>query len=562
MIIFAATKRLPLVILLVWVLVAVVMGCNGAHRYDARLVAADSLMQPAPDSALAIVEAINLDSLPDEGNRAYRDLLLTQSRYRCYITATSDSDINRALNYYRAHSGEHEKLTRAYIYKGAVMEELGHPDSAMLYYKHAEATAASDDYFNLGYTKIRMGSLYNEYYSMDGKEIGKYEEALHCFRHTKDSMYLIICLNNLGCQYRESNPDKAESLLLEASKLAKQLNDTNYMIMNTQALIVLYRYCHRYDEAHQLIQDVTALGVTNLDYNLYLTAAFVYARLGITDTAESFLNLAQKYRCGDDAVYEMYYHRCLSDLALLKQDTITYLRFSNTSEHIADSLKSNKEKLDILKIDERFDQEQKRQTQFIHDKKTSSYLWLIILVASVLVLFIVFYYRKVHHFDSLISDLKKESQSQADSMRTLQHNIDKLRISDDGLKESIDSHMALLQEVIEACYHAPRNVLAEKIQKLLKFQESNKDVWTNLYHYIDNENNGIMSRTMQSFPQLDDKELLMIALTCMGYSCAQIAIVLDYSNATSISTIRKRIATKMQLDCSLGDYIMNFKPNH
>ena len=31
------------------------------------------------------------------------------------------------------------------------MEELGHPDSAMHYYKTAEATAAPDDYFNLAY---------------------------------------------------------------------------------------------------------------------------------------------------------------------------------------------------------------------------------------------------------------------------------------------------------------------------------------------------------------------------------------------------------------------------
>ena len=34
------------------------------------------------------------------------------------------------------------------------MEELGHPDSAMHYYKTAEATAAPDDYFNLAYTII------------------------------------------------------------------------------------------------------------------------------------------------------------------------------------------------------------------------------------------------------------------------------------------------------------------------------------------------------------------------------------------------------------------------
>ena len=157
-------KRLPVLIsLVVAVLVTVVAGCGGMRRHDARLTAADSLMQSDPDSALAIVEAVCRDSLASEGDRAYRDLLLTQARYRCYIPATSDSDISRALAWYRAHDGEGEKLTRALIYKGAVMEELSRPDSAMLYYKQAEATAAPDDYFNLGYSNLRIAELYQDH---------------------------------------------------------------------------------------------------------------------------------------------------------------------------------------------------------------------------------------------------------------------------------------------------------------------------------------------------------------------------------------------------------------
>ena len=50
-------KHLLTVILSILALVAVVTGCGGAHRYDARLVRADSLMRPDPDSALAIVQA-------------------------------------------------------------------------------------------------------------------------------------------------------------------------------------------------------------------------------------------------------------------------------------------------------------------------------------------------------------------------------------------------------------------------------------------------------------------------------------------------------------------------
>ncbi len=183
---------LVVILLLMAGLVATVTGCRGTRvPDDARLVAADSLLASAPDSTLALVEALALDSLSTDGDRAYRDLLLTQARYKCYITATSDSDINRALGYYRAHSGEQEKLTRAYIYKGAVMEELGHPDSAMFYYRHAEATAAPDDYFNLGYTNLRIATLHREVFSQDTTAIFRYKEAIRYFTILNDTNYLI-----------------------------------------------------------------------------------------------------------------------------------------------------------------------------------------------------------------------------------------------------------------------------------------------------------------------------------------------------------------------------------
>ena len=74
-------KRLPVVILVMLVvLVAVVTGCSRVPHYDSRLVAADSLMRTLPDSTLALVEAVSPDSLSSEGDRAYRDLLMTQQQ--------------------------------------------------------------------------------------------------------------------------------------------------------------------------------------------------------------------------------------------------------------------------------------------------------------------------------------------------------------------------------------------------------------------------------------------------------------------------------------------------
>ena len=58
-------KRWPLVIVLtLLVLGMVIPSCGGSHRYDSRLARADSLMNDVPDSALAIVKGVTLDSLP------------------------------------------------------------------------------------------------------------------------------------------------------------------------------------------------------------------------------------------------------------------------------------------------------------------------------------------------------------------------------------------------------------------------------------------------------------------------------------------------------------------
>ena len=109
-------------------------GCQGEKKatQDERLSAADSILhRNDPDSALRLLSAIDGAKLPNAGDRAYHALLLTQAQYRCYVDITSDSTIDVALDYYKRHQGEREKLTRAYIYKGAVTEVLGDPEAAM-----------------------------------------------------------------------------------------------------------------------------------------------------------------------------------------------------------------------------------------------------------------------------------------------------------------------------------------------------------------------------------------------------------------------------------------------
>ena len=166
-------------ILLFFTTLTIAMSCN--RTADKRLVLADSLMWKNPDSSLAILEAINRDSLTNNENRAYHALLLTQAQFRCNGNCQGDSLINFALNHYSDnHNREHH--TRSLLYKGAYYEfNTNQPVEAMRYYKMAEDNADTTDYRNLAQINMRLAIIY--YYNFVGKnfDLKRFKKSLYYY---------------------------------------------------------------------------------------------------------------------------------------------------------------------------------------------------------------------------------------------------------------------------------------------------------------------------------------------------------------------------------------------
>ena len=532
------------------VLVTLVTGCGGVHRYDARLVAADSLMWTAPDSALATLTAI--DSLTVERDLAYRDLLVTQARYKCYqdITASDDSAINRAITYYRAHSSQREKLTRAYLYKGAVMEELGHVDSAMYYYKTAEVNADAKDYINLGQINAKIADLYRKEYSQDSAAILRFKRSIHYYTILADTSFIIYDLGAIGCIYGVTHPDSSRHYLLNAIRLAQQFNPS-LQYSHKSTLAGLYYYQNNYVEAKNTSMDILRNGKDDCgETQFYYYAALSYLKLGNLDSAKYILRITPP---PFDAVDSMNYYNVLAEIANLENDHDSYKRYKERSHEITELILSNSKKGKITVAESEFEKVHSQNT--LKQKHKSSFLWLAgLCFLIIMVLSFTFYHHK-HRYDKIIKDIKQQSANQLNDLSILNDNIEKLKIQDNQLKDFISSHLTLTSELVEACYHSPQSKLTEQVKRIVQFQHDNEQQWTQLYHYIDAEYNNLISKTRDNYPQLNDKDLMLIALTSIGFSYIQIAIIMGYSNATSVSTIKQRLAQKMHLDGSLNDYI-------
>ena len=79
---------------------------RGSHAVSSILLLADSLMQSHPDSSLQLLEAIPAPQKMGKTDRAWYALLLTQAKYKNYVSLENDSLIQVAVDLSLIHISE------------------------------------------------------------------------------------------------------------------------------------------------------------------------------------------------------------------------------------------------------------------------------------------------------------------------------------------------------------------------------------------------------------------------------------------------------------------------
>ncbi len=579
-------------------LVAVVTGCGRAPHYDGRLVAADSLMRPDLDSALVLVEAVEPATLATEGDRAYRDLLLTQARYRCYIVATSDSDINRALDYYRRHDGEREKLTRAYIYKGAVMEELGHPDSAMHYYKHAEATAAPDDYFNLGYVNLRIGELYQDFNVAESIILLRMRKAKECFTSCRDTALLITAIGTMGTCLHNTDKDSAILYLEKAISLAKAIQSDNRYFYQSK-LAAIYYYQNDFIRAKELALDIIKNGKDLCDEDMfYYYAAKSFIRLGDLDSASWVESIIPHPVALQDS---FNYFLLQADLAKERHNLQDYGRYRDAAESINQRLVENPANSQLMVSEIGFDSLQ--QEVELKNRYKGRLLFGIgaILIAVVISFFVISRWMKdkIEHFQDELNQAKKEiedlmasSESQITALlkerdsskaELIQMNKDlsamskKCQVLELKQEDIHDKASAIVRErnaALKVLYQEIRlkmkSMPCEKMHSVtllslindfhgsrvvLKF-EPQEAFWEPLKLSVDSEFKGIATFLEKKYPHLSSKDHHLFWLLCANVSPQIIKLCMNYTTAVTVSNNKRRlIQDKIGLNVKFEEFI-------
>ena len=538
-------------IFFVFLALSATVGCS--RSVDKRLVLADTLMWTRPDSSLAILEAINRDSLQGDENQAYYALLLTQAQFRCNIPLTSDTLISKAVDYYSDnHNQEH--YTRALLYKGGAYEDMGNQVEAIKWYKQAENNADSTDYRNLAQINFRMGLLYYNNYASNNLDLNKFQMAAHYYEILKDKRMLMQSLYYCGNLLRITDINAARKCYDKALSTAIELKDTINLYRLDSSYALMYIEDSLYSQAKKYILDAFRLNNRfEENYNYYLLG-LIYANQKDLDSAKYFISLPDKSQ--NSAYDSLMMYKALREISLCDNDISQYRKFNTQYNRISDSLEHNETKYALSKFEDDFDAD---RIAAKGKKVNSLNKTIIILVALFLVfalvtvaLIIVISRKKRKDQQQMIDELKEENFGNYEELR---NNLAEIV---NHFSKTMTEKLKSFEEIMTGAYNPDQDSKSnEVVHKMSPIADDDTKFWEGLYSYINIKHNGAMDRIANDFPQLSANDLNFIKLMCCGFSDAAIAVCRNYRHIDSVRGRKQKIRRKMGIKETLAEYVKN-----
>ena len=521
------------------------MSCS--RSVDKRLVLADTLMWVNPDSSLAILNAINRDSLQGEENLAYHALLLTQAQFRCYGNCSNDTLINSALEYY-SDNHNRERYTRALLYKGSYFEVNENPTEAIKWYKQAENNADTTDYRNLAQINMRVGMLYYDNYASNNLDLEKFKKAQYYYDKLGDKYNVLRSLLMSGNVLRISKTEDAIKCYNKAQSLALELKDTLslYSVYLNRALLFLN------DSSYQEAKD-NMIKAFSLNHNIienyhYYIISQAYAKLGNVDSAAFYFDKVDGLSL---TPYEsLMRYKTLKEISIAKGDYAKANQFDKTYYHLSDSLEHNNERYSLTKFEADFNNDNSASKS----KRISSLnhiIYILIVLFFIILFFLLFYhYRKKKNYLKLISDLRNENFAKYEELMI------NLADFDDHFSKTMNIKLKAFEEIMSGAYNEQQDYLNTEIaHKITPIDDSDTKFWNGLFSYLNYKYDGVMEGIINEYPKLSNSDVNFIGLMCCGFSDAAIAVCKHYRNEHSVRGRKQKIRNKMGLKESLMDFV-------
>lgn len=516
------------------------LSCTQSQVHD-RLLDIESYIMERPDSALAVLEAMDRNLLVTEEDRAHHALLHAMALDKNFIDVSNDSLARIAVDYYSEH-GPDTYYVKSLYYLGISYFYNGDFNKAIVEFSRAEKIAENTDASYLGFIKVAKSWTYNKSYNP--------VEALKCLREAYDidkasGNEYYIQTTELYLSNALYNSNHAEEALVLLTKL---INDSctdskvRLMAKASYAYIKAVKFGDNLKEVVKVYEDV----LENSDdicltYRDYWAMAYALNVIGRKNDAQDIIQQLTSECSGTTSYWQYMIAKSDNDLQSALVHLEDYVKYNDVE--VSDALKQS------LALSQRdFFESQSELSKLSAEK---SRLWLIVVViSSIAILMIV--------SSGILLYVKRQKTTKEQYLlyiSEIRNQLKEAKREDyPALKKKyISLYKSKFDTIGELCeQYAQSQSLVNAERAIYKKVVSLVDNFTNDYTntkkfetMLDEDLDNIMTNLRAEMPSLKDKDYLIFSFLVIGFDVTTISNLLNIT-ANTVYIRKSRIKAQIQ----------------
>ena len=555
--------RKSVIAILVAVLAVCAGGCSDREAVE-RLNRAEHVMEEHPDSALLLIQGVDLSRLRTDKDRALYALLRTQALVKNDAVIASDSLIRTAVDYYTRHPRS-TYLMKSNFYMGYVLITLQQHEEAIPY-----ATAAYDmagecnDPYWRAKAAEQIGGLFDTYYGSTVALPYTRESAIMYKKCGKYLNYLFTKVDEAREEGNIANHKKAIAILDTVISEAEKIENNKYILEYAYNSQLFYTTRDNdYERAKTVLDDMKSCGDSLMvsDHEQFsIIEILVYD--GDTEKARALLDKydPDKLEINDRVSYYDSYRRYAKKIGDLK----LYSSFTDTLLNIQSDVFANISKRDVIVAQkEHYHNRANEATSLV--SKTKSRLFFTLALSIILIILILIFYRwsvarknrKINEGVErllLITDkFKVNTQEYEKISHTLKDRNEEIEILSEGISKLYKDRWEILNELCYDYFEQGDSKQRQKqilgnIEKNIELLRSKKNIAL-LESSVDKYMGGIIADIRKECEFLSERDITFIILILSGLSPRTICLITDLK-LQSFYTRRRRIIEAIEVsDC-------------
>lgn len=529
-------------LLIALLLSSVLISCNTKENdFSSLLNDVNAFMEEHPDSALNVLQSVNVANLQNKRQKALYSLLYSMALDKNYIDKTDFSVLQPAIDYYLKKGNATEKL-RTYYYLGRIYSNAGNEEKAMdCFVKGLSVKNDSKDYLTIGRLFFAKAQIHNKIYEFEKFIDGMISAAEYFKKGNKQKSYFNALIGAINGKLLIKDTTSLKQNLIKQLKHAVDINNLGQKLAYYEVIIQYEIVYGMSDTLKSIIEEsITRISEGS---NIWLTIASYYDIVGEysygLDALRQYSNRNDNRNARYYAIASKLYEK-IGNPVLALENYKMYIKLSDSAD------------MAIFKRDTKFIEERhSMELQQIREKNNRIIIVLVSITLIFLISLLVVWLRyklKIKTMKNISLEQEKENykilcSNLSDEKHTLVMLLEKSQNLGAEIKEVIEERLSVVNKFFMA-HLLDDHFMASKTEKELENMFNDKAKFIKDTKLVLQGNYPDFIKYLQE-RGLTDKEIDFCCLYTMGLKAVHIG---KYLNTTNIYNISSSIRKKLGID--------------